>query len=395
MNLQELLDLFIRWFHVIAGIMWIGNSLLFNWLDRNLIKKPGIDGEIWLLHSGGFYQVEKKLLKPGQMPAQLHWFKYQNLSTWVSGILLLVVVYYLGGAALMTDPNVAQIQPGAAIALAVGVLLGAWLIYEVLWITPLKRMPGLAGAVLFGLIMGSAWIYHSFLGPRAAYMHVGVLIGTVMTSNVWTVIIPSQRELVAATESGAEQDRRLSELAKSRSIHNNYLTFPLIFIMVSNHFPATYGHRLSLWILAALMAGGALTRHLMNIRFYFKPWLPLLACTVAVTVAGVYVMANRPAVVGEDAAIAAGPPVPWIQARAVISQRCVPCHSATPSDSMFTMAPNGVMFDRPEQIRRMAPRIRLRVRNHTMPFANRTNMTDAERTLIVRWIAQGARVASE
>jgi uncharacterized membrane protein len=391
MKAQELLDLFLRWLHVIAGIMWIGNSLLFNWLDRNLIKKEGIDGEIWLLHSGGFYQVEKKQLQPSQMPPHVHWFKYQNLSTWLSGILLLIVVYYMGGGALMVDPATSDMHVAGAIGLAVGTILGVWLLYEVVWITPLSRQPAVAGAITFGLVLGAAWLFHSFLPARAAFMHVGVVIGTLMTANVWLVIIPSQRELVAATQEGRAQERRLSDLAKQRSVHNNYFTFPLIFIMISNHFPSTYGHRLSLAILAVLMIGGALVRHWMNIRFWYRQWLSALATTVVLTVGGVYYLTSRSNVAEEDAALAAGPRVPFEAVHAIVAQRCVQCHSATPSDGTFTMAPNGVMFDHPEQIQRMSSRIRLRVGNRTMPFSNRTHMTDAERRTVVRWVAQGAR----
>jgi len=391
MSPGALLDLLIRWFHVIAGIMWIGNSLLFNWLDRNLVKKEGIDGEIWLLHSGGFYQIEKKMLRPGQMPDPLHWFMWQNLSTWASGILLLVVVYYLGEGAWLVDPGAGHASYSAAVTAAVGTLLGGWVVYDLLWRSPLRRSPAVAGAICGALLLAATWWLSQVMTPRAAFIHVGVLLGTLMTGNVWLIIIPSQRDLVDATREGREQDRSLSLRAKQRSIHNNYMTFPLIFIMVSNHFPSTYSHRLNWLILAALMVGGALVRHFMNIRFTFRGWRPALVGSAATAIAVACALVASPARSGRsDAELAAGPPVAFDSVRAIVSLRCVACHSATPSDALFRVAPNGLMLDTPEQIAAAAPRMRVRVEGGTMPFANRTKMTDEERATVVRWIAQGA-----
>jgi uncharacterized membrane protein len=395
MGLNELVDLLLRWFHVIAGIMWIGNSLLFNWLDRNLVKKEGIDGEIWLLHSGGFYQIEKKLLRPNQMPDKLHWFMWQNFSTWASGILLLIVVYYLGGAAWLVEPGSGHASYSTALTAAVGSLLGGWVLYDLMWRSPLGQRPLLAGAICIAGLFAIAWGLSQVMTPRAAYIHVGVLLGTLMTGNVWLVIIPSQRDLVDATKEGREQDRSLSLRAKHRSIHNNYMTFPLIFIMVSNHFPSTYSHRLNWIILAVLMVGGALVRHFMNIRFTFARWRPALAASAVVALAAMYFLVSRPARSGaSDAELAAGPPVPFESVQAIVSLRCVACHSATPSDALFRVPPNGLMLDTPDQIGAAAARIRVRVEGHTMPFANRTNMTDDERTTVVRWVAQGARLVT-
>jgi uncharacterized membrane protein len=394
MTINELLDLLLRWFHVIAGIMWIGNSLLFNWLDRNLVKeRPEADGRIWLLHSGAFYDLEKKLLEPHQMPGKVHWFMWQNLSTWVSGILLLVVVYYLGESAWLVDPGAGHVSYATAVAVAVGALLGGWVFYDLLWRSPLKRTPLLAGALSFAALVAIAYGLTLVMTPRAAFIHVGVLLGTLMTGNVWMVIIPSQVELMAATREGRPQDRALSLKAKQRSIHNNYMTFPLIFLMVSNHFPAVYGHRLNWAILTVLMVGGALVRHLMNIRFSFRPWRPVIAATVVTTVAGALFLAAQPARSGlSDDELRAGPPVSFQAAQKIIALRCVACHSRTPSDDLFRVAPNGVTFDQPAEMRAAAARIRVRVESHTMPFANRTNMTDEERLTVIRWVAQGARV---
>jgi uncharacterized membrane protein len=393
MTVNELLDLLLRWFHVIAGIMWIGNSLLFNWLDRNLVKKEGIDGEIWLLHSGAFYQIEKKLLEPHQMPPKVHWFMWQNFSTWASGILLLVVVYYLGESAWLVDPGEGHVAFSTAVALALGALLGGWVFYDLLWRSPLRHRPLLAGALSFAALVAISWALSQFMTPRAAFIHVGVLLGTLMTGNVWMIIIPSQVELVAATREGREQDRALSLRAKQRSIHNNYMTFPLIFIMVSNHFPSVYSHELNWLILTVLMVGGALVRHFMNIRFTFPAWRPALAATVLLTIGWSWFLLTQPARSGlSDEELRAGAPVSFQSAQAIVSLRCVTCHSATPSDDLFRVAPNGVKFDQPAEIRAAASRIKVRVESHTMPFANRTSMTEEERLQVMRWVAQGARL---
>jgi uncharacterized membrane protein len=395
-TVRELLDLFVRWTHVIAGIMWIGNSLLFNWLDRNLrpIDPPpeGSLGKIWLLHSGAFYEVEKKLLPANTpYPDKVHWFMFQNLTTWASGICLLIIVYYMGGAAYMIDPSVANISPTMAIAIGVGALIGGWLVYDLLWNSPLGKHTPLAFAISFVPLIGVSYGLAQVLSGRAAYIHVGALLGTLMTANVWFYVVPSQRALVAATRAGLAQDPALSYRAKQRSIHNNYMTFPVIFIMISNHFPSTYGSSLNWLILAVLMVGSAALRHFLNIRFTYGGWLRLAAGTTLLTIAVVFVLitrANNP-----SSAAAGSAPATFADAQAVIARRCIECHSATPTDATFTVAPAGVMFDTPEQIQRMALRIKERtVVTKTMPFNNKTGITEAERALLGAWVDQGASV---
>ena len=394
-TVREVLDLVVRWVHVIAGIMWIGNSLLFNWLDRNLmpLKEPkeGVEGEIWLLHSGGFYQVEKKQLAPWQMPEQLHWFKWQNGVTWLSGIFLLVIVYYMGGAIYMVDPTVARIGAGTAVAIGIGSIVVSWFVYDLLWRSPLGKQTAVAFAISFLLLIATAYGLAQLLSGRAAYIHVGVILGTLMTGNVWLHILPSQRALVAATQAGKRQDLALAYRAKQRSIHNNYMTFPVLFIMVSNHFPSTYGSRLNWLILGVIMVAGAAIRHFMNIRFSYAGWL---------RGAGASAIAGLVLVVGlmlQTRSVPAGStgadPVAFAVARDVIDRRCLPCHSAAPKDDQFTTPPAGVTFDTPEQIRAMVERIMARaVVSKTMPLGNKTGMTEDERTILGAWIGQGAKM---
>lgn len=394
-SLRELLDLIVRWVHVIAGIMWIGNSMLFNWLDRNLVKrtdaKAGHEGEIWLLHSGGFYQVEKKQLAPDEMPEILHWFKWQAGITWLTGAFLLVIVYYMGGGAFLVDPSVSSLTPGQATAVGIGSLVVSWLVYDLTWKSPLARKPRLALALTFLYVLGVAYALTHLLSARAAYLHVGALLGTMMAGNVWMVILPSQRQLVGATERGERPDPALAAKAKERSIHNNYITFPLLFIMVSNHFPSLYGHHLNWILLGVVMLAGATVRHLMNIRFTFKGWVPAVSATVTVAVVALLaLMAYRPTAPGRVAA----EPATFQAAHAIVNQRCVTCHSQAPTDPAFTSAPAGVTFDSPESIRAFAPRIKARaVLSLGMPLGNKTGMTPDERDLLGRWIDAGAPIS--
>ncbi|MFT3711232.1 MAG: urate hydroxylase PuuD [Archangium sp.] len=406
MTIHEFLDLLVRWVHLIAGIMWIGNSMLFNWLDRNLEKaagrekEVGYEGKMWMVHSGGFYEVEKRQLKPGEMPSTLHWFKWQNFTTWASGIGLLVVVYYANGGAFLIDPSVRALGQWEAIGFSLGTLIGAWLIYDILWKTVGKSAPQVAALLSVAALLGIAYGLTQLFSGRAAYLHVGVLLGSVMTGNVWTVIVPSQRKLVAATESGQEQDYALNQKAKQRSIHNNYMTFPLLFIMLSNHFPGTYGHPLNWLILFVLMFAGAGVRHFMNIRFGMKSiggWLgPIIAIAIIATVL-LFVLSTRPRT--ETPVVAAATdagtvnPVKFAQVQTIVQARCITCHSQKTTEPMFPVAPNGVMFDTPEQIQKMAPRIKERAFvNRTMPFINKTGMADDERAVLGQWVDEGAKL---
>ena len=390
---RELLDLVFRWIHVIAGIMWIGNSMLWNWMDRNLEpsreNREGIAGEIWLLHSGGFYYVQKDLTG-WDRARPLHWFKWQAYTTWLSGAALLIVVYYLSTGSLLLDASASGLSHGAAIGIGVGVVVGGWIVYDAALSRILDRAGAMGALIGLAAVMGVAYGLTQVFSGRAAFLHVGAMLGTLMAGNVGHHIMPSQRKLVDAVEAGREPDPAPAELAKSRSIHNNYITFPVIVLMLSSHFPGIYGHRLNWLLLGILAAGGAGVRHVMNIRFTYPRWKPALAATVASSLAALYLVGaapSRAAVMGGD-----GERVTAAQAHAVIQKRCTVCHSASPADLTFGPAPAGVAFDTPEQIRARIDRIRARaVETQTMPPANKTHMTPDERALLGRWIAQGAR----
>lgn len=394
----ELLDLIARWIHVIAGIMWIGNSLLFNWLDRSLERPAGAGmtpkpvGTIWLLHSGGFYYVEKTLFAGGDgtLPRTVHWFKWQAYTTWLSGFALLLIVYWAGGRALLGDPSVASLTPRTELAIAVGSVFGGWLLYEATQRLLAPRAPALALAFWLAALVAIAIALTETLSGRAAYLHVGAMLGTLMAGNVFFTIVPSQRALVASISSatGGAAAAALSARAKRVSIHNNYFTFPVLVLMVSSHFPSLYAHPNRAALLLVLIAGGAAVRHVLNIRFTFPAWRVTLGAVIACTVV-LLALLSRTASREQPALVAANGPVDFADVRHVIDRRCAVCHAAQPSDLTFGPAPGGVKFDTPADIERFATRIRERaVITRTMPPGNKTRMTDAERDILARWTSR-------
>jgi uncharacterized membrane protein len=381
-------NLLLRWAHFGFGIAWIGSSFYFVWLDSALSKpapeRTGVDGELWMVHSGGFYQVEKRKIGPGGMPAVLHWFKYEALFTWITGILLITVVYYLTGGVYLVDPLVSDITTNQATILAVGVMVISWFVYDLLWASPLGRAGWPATAISFALLAVLVVGLCRLLSGRAAYIHVGAVLGSIMVLNVWLRILPAQQKMIDATREGRQPDFTLGEAAKRRSMHNSYVTLPVLFIMLSNHFPMTYGSPDNWLPLSLLIVVGASARHLMIGKTGAKYWaaVPLVASLVAV------VMVTAPkGAPGHRGTGAPAASVSMGQAREIINRRCLQCHSQYPTDDVFTAAPNGVTFDAPADLVRYASRIQERaVVQQTMPLANKTGMTDEERAILARWV---------
>ncbi len=385
------MNLLIRWAHLGFGIAWIGSSFYFVWLDSHLTKpdppRHGVDGEIWMVHSGGFYQVEKRKIGPGEMPPLLHWFKYEALFTMVTGLLLLAVVYYFTGGVYLVDPARSSITPGQAVGLSIGLIIGSWLVYDALWRSPLGRQGWPATAISFILLGGLVYGLCQVYSGRAAYVHVGAILGCVMVINVWMRILPAQQKMIDATREGRQPDFTLGEAAKRRSMHNSYLTFPVLFIMLSNHYPQTWGMRDNWFPLALLIVLGASVRHLMIGKTKAKAW----AAVPAAAALALAVFATKPKVVSAGA-VARMDMTVFPEARAIINRRCLPCHSQYPTDDVFRAAPNGVMFDSPDLVLARADRIRERaVVQATMPLGNKTGMTDEERATLGRWLVAGGR----
>lgn len=399
----EWLNLVARWIHVIAAIMWVGNSMLFNWLDRNLragnAGEPAKFGETWLLHSGGFYRVEKFRAQASTLPPLLHWFKWQSYTTWITGFTLLILVYFGGRGAYLIDPLKGDLTYGDAVGLALAILGGGWMLYDLLWRIP-ARTPLWQGAVSVLGLIGLTWFVHDQFSGRGAYMLMGALLGSLMAGNVFFHIIPSQKQMIAAIAAGQDQDLSLADRAKQRSIHNNYLTFPVIFTMISNHFGGLYGHPLNWVILLILFFASATVRHFMNIRFVWTPWrlgigATLLAAAAALAVtlsAGNRIRAHAASSEPEEAAVDAAP-VSFAEAWSIVQRRCVSCHSANPTDPAFAAATGGVHFDQPSQLKAYAERIKVRaVHQQTMPLANKTGITPSERRMLGRWVDAGAPI---
>ncbi|EPJ78696.1 Uncharacterized membrane protein [Pseudomonas kilonensis] len=425
----EWLNLSVRWVHMITGVAWIGASFYFVWLENNLNRvnpKSGLAGDLWAIHGGGIYHLEKYKLAPPSMPDNLHWFKWEAYFTWMSGIALLCVVFYW-------NPTVYLLAPGSSlsgpegVALGLGSLLVGWFVYSFLCDSALGKRPALLGVILFVLLIAAAYGFSKVFSGRGAYLHVGAVIGTIMVGNVFRIIMPAQRALVAAIAENRTPDPALPAKGLLRSRHNNYFTLPVLFIMISNHFPSTYGSQYNWLILAGIAVAAVLVRHYFNTRHdsnRFAWTLPVgaLAMICLAYVTGPKPMPTTPEVakaagvieyqplpetaVGGGAKPAPAPAAPtaaptqaanaqgpsFEKVHSVIQERCSVCHSAKPTSPLFSAAPGGVMFDTPQQIQQQAARIQAQaVTSQIMPLGNITQMTQQERDLIGAWINQGAR----
>ena len=385
------LNLLVRWLHLTAGIAWIGASFYFVWLDNSLERpahgaNPRVFGELWSVHGGGFYHNEKFLLGPEKLPATLHWFKWEAYTTWLSGMALLAIVYWWGARTYLIDPRVADLVPTTAVALSAGTLVAGWLVYDAL--CRLVKNELALGLSVYALLVVAAFGFQQVFSARAAYIQVGAIIGTIMVWNVFFVIIPGQRRMVEAIRAGRTPDPEPGKRGKQRSVHNNYFTLPVLFIMVSNHFPFTYAHRHGWVVLAVIMAAGVLIRHFFNLRHRGRlaPWLLAAGGALLVALAVAIAPRTAPTASGE-------PAVGFAEANKVIAERCAGCHAENPTYAGFTQPPGGVMLDTPERIRASAARIdQQAVQTRAMPIGNLTNMTEAERALLGRWIAGGAKI---
>ena len=386
------LNLAVRWLHVITGIAWIGASFYFVWLDNTIrppaagseLAKKGVSGELWAVHGGGFYNPQKYLVAPSELPKELHWFKWEAYSTWLSGFALLTIVYYFNAQAMMVDKSVADLSSWQAVGIGIGSLLLGWTVYDLLCRSKLGQRDLAFGVVMFVFLSASAWVLNRYLSGRAAYIHVGAMIGTIMVANVLMLIIPGQRKMVAAIATGGKPDPIHGLRAKQRSVHNNYFTLPVLFIMISNHYAMTYHHEHAWAVLATIMAAGVFIRHFFNLRHKGRTEWRYPAIGVLLLLALAVAIAPKAPV--------AAPATQFSLVQAIVTQRCVSCHSDHPTQAGFATAPAGVTLDTPEAIHRNAARIyQQAVQLKAMPLANMTNMTDAERAQVGAWFEAGAR----
>src|SRR3954468_4740898 len=389
-DLGEWLNLALRWLHLTAGIAWIGSSFYFVWLDNHLVRPAEGDasGELWSVHGGGFYHNQKYQVAPHRMPEHLHWFKWEAYFTWLSGFSLLVLIYYVGAQSYLIDPAKAALSPTQAIAIGLAALALGWLVYDGLCRSPAGASNKVLGLFWFAFLLWSAEVLDSLFNARAAYMHVGAMIGTAMVANVFLIIIPNQRKVVAALIAGRTPDPALGATAKQRSLHNNYMTLPVLFIMISNHYPMTYGAERPWLVLALLGLTGVAVRHVFNLRGRGQATGPTIAVAALLALASVtYVTLEK----SSDADGAPAEAVTYAQVRPLLAAHCAACHSPHPTNRAFAAPPLGLAFDSYEHVRAASPRIKaVAVDSQVMPLGNPTGMTAAERGQLGAWIAAGA-----
>jgi uncharacterized membrane protein len=392
--LTEWLSAILRWLHVIAGIAWIGSSFYFIHLDLGLKNHgalpAGVKGESWQVHGGGFYQMIKFMVAPSSMPDELVWFKWEAYTTWLSGFALLVVVYYFNAELFLVDKAVLDLSAPMAATVAFLSLAAAWIAYEVMCRSPLgKNEVALALVGYVFLVVLTFGFTHVFSG-RGAFTQIGALIGTIMVANVFVVIMPYQAKSVKALIAGQVPDPEWNAIGKQRSVHNNYLTLPVIFLMLSNHYPLFFATQFNWLIVAIVLVIGPVIRHYFNVRHASKEgplWTWLLAGIGMLAIAWLS---------GTGAGIKMGalPDTPKFAAvQDIVMSRCSMCHAAEPVWAGFVTAPKGVLLDSPEQIKLHAKLIDINaVRSRAMPPGNITEISTADRQVLAAWIAAGAPV---
>ena len=386
-DLTEWLNLAIRWLHLTAGIAWIGSSFYFVWLDNHL-KPPAkgeASGEVWSVHGGGFYHNQKYQVAPSEMPAELHWFKWEAYFTWISGFSLLVLIYYVGAQAFLIDPAKAALSPAQGIGIGLASLAIGWLAYDLLCRSSLGKSNQALGICWFLCLLFAAYALDTVFSSRAAYLHIGAIIGSVMVGNVFFVIIPNQKIVVADLVAGRTPDPALGAAAKQRSLHNNYMTLPVLFIMISHHYPMTYGAERPWLVLALLGVTGVAIRHVFNLRHRGG------ATGRAMVLAGVLALVSVTYVTMEKGGTASAKAVGFAEVQPIVAKHCAGCHSARPSHPEFPTAPLGLKLDNYAEAKAAAPRIKaMAVDTQVMPLGNVTGMTEEEREKLGAWIASGA-----
>jgi len=384
-------SLAIRWLHLAAGIAWIGTSFYFIWLERSLRAREnlpkGVQGESWSVHGGGFYHVQKYAVAPEAMPDDLHWFKYEAYFTWLSGFALLIVLYYFGASTYLIDSTRADLTPTMAIGISVAFLIGTWGLYEALCRSPIGRSTTVLASSVLVLILVSAFLLTQVFSDRAAFLHVGALIGTIMSANVFVVIIPNQKKVVADLLDKKLPDPSLGAQARQRSLHNNYLTLPVLLLMVSAHYPLLFsgGTAWGWLVVGFIIVIGAIVRHFFNTHHTGGHGVQLIWQWPLAIILGlglIFFIASRNQLHFDGQ-------VSDNQALNIVKQHCVSCHAADPSNPAFKTAPAGVVLDSLASIRQHRTNIISQaVMSQAMPLGNATKMTPEERSALGQWLQQ-------
>lgn len=395
------LEYVLRFSHLVAGIAWIGSSFYFIWLDSAFVApeeaRHNVDGEVFMVHGGFYYQVEKKKIYPGELPKLLHWFKWEATLTWITGFMLLVFLYFLRGASLLIDMRAHPMSQWEAIGLSLAIIVGSWLLYDlIIWnarLIKVKLISVLLSVLFFGgMIFGLTQLFSG----RGAFILTGAIMGSMMLLNVWVRILPGQAKMVREAQAGQVPDYSVSLKSKVRSVHNTYFIFPVLFIMLSNHYPMVYNHPRNWLLLILLSVSGAMVRHSMVTKNPKERWLLLPA---AIGLAALVFVSAPPSTVSNVSAdpvtlahtntVSEPLKIGFGDVDHIVRTRCLQCHSSSNTDSDFKVAPHGIIFESEEQVRAHADMINLHVVvAKSMPLGNKTQMTDAERDLIGRWLSQ-------
>lgn len=386
----EWLNLAFRWFHVVAAIAWVGASFYFIWLDLSLRTPPqckadqGVKGDLWAIHGGGIYEVAKYHLRPSEMPVKLHWFKWEAYSTWLSGTGLLILMYYLQAQTYLVGHKTLIQAPGLAVVASLGFILGGQLVYELLLRTHLVKRGLVIAAALLAIITLASYIAHQLFSPRAAYLHVGAMIATWMAGNVFWGIMPTQRKFVAAVSNNEAPDAGAMAFAKLRSTHNNYLTLPVIFCMLSNHYSFLYSHAYSWLVLVGIGLCLAWGRHFFNLKHLglVKPMILMSSFMGIVLIAIVMSWTSAPV----PQLASGGNRVDTAKITQLIQVHCTNCHAVTPAQPGFAAAPAGLVIDSAEQLVAQKMRVLPALYSGYMPLGNVHQMTELERKTLIDWL---------
>ncbi|MGZ3652689.1 MAG: urate hydroxylase PuuD [Bdellovibrionota bacterium] len=386
----EWANFLVRWIHLIAGISWIGNSFYFMWMDSSFESlaeaKAGVDGELYMVHGGHFYHVEKQKFRAGFIPKTLHWFKWEATFTWLSGFLLMILLYYATGGIYLIGPESPITDPRIAVLASLGFLFGTWFVYDFFWQTDFaEKNKTTATGISLAAVVGLCFALCRIFTGRGAYLHLGAVFATLMVLNVWVRILPRQQKMFDQAKAGQVPDYSAGPKAKARSTHNSYMTLPVLFAMLSNHFPLAHGHAYGWILLALLCLLGGITRHMM-LQWNYGRTGAVYLIPIGVT-ALLMVALTSP---WEHTANTTTAPK-YARVQAIMGQRCLTCHSQHPSDATFPAPPNGVSFEDPATVQKFAAKIKERVfTTKTMPLVNRTNITEEERSEIAAWVDAGA-----
>lgn len=391
------LEYLLRFSHLVAGIYWIGSSFYFIWLDSSFLPpeqaRRNVEGEVYMVHGGFYYQVDKKKIYPGEIPKILHWFKWEATITWITGFTLLVYLYFFNGANLLIDPQVYEMTQTTAILISLAMMVGSWFVYDFICHPKIFKKSSISTILMAAFLFALTFMATNIFSGRGAFILMGAVIGTLMVLNVWVRILPGQAKMLKEAEAGEVPDYSASLKSKVRSVHNTYFIFPLLFIMLSNHYPAIYNHYLNWVLLILIMVSGALARHSMVTKVKVERWALVPAAIGLMAIIYLTALTPKAPVAAGDAAEVSQPEITRVvefsEINSIVQARCLSCHSSANTDDVYKVAPRGILFETKNQLLAFKEKLRIHVvLAKSMPLMNKTNMTDDERNVFKKWLDQ-------